>query len=130
MIRQWAPANVVWTDARPAHVQASDSVADELGLARQWWSGEQTFLVALGVLPLTYLTQVAEAHHIAPLSRQRVIILGTNLTRPRAYQPTTAYARATAVLEAIGAGWLTPVSTLPESSWRQDRRHYGKLVGA
>lgn len=130
LVHLWADVEQAWLDNRPAHIRASDAIADTYNHARQWWSGEYAGPLCVGALPILYLLRVAEQHGIRPLAHQRVMTVGHDLTRPRAKLRVSDLARASAVLEAIGSRWLVPLTPLPENPARvQDRRRRASLYG-
>lgn len=105
--------SVQWEDARPVHIKAQDSIARHYGLAPMWNTGEPHICHDGISAPIAYLTNIAHRYNIQTFLAQLILIRGVQLTRPRAYRPPQPYAIASAVVEAIGLGWLRPTSPLP-----------------
>lgn len=129
LVHSWADVEQVWIDERPSHIRASDATADAYDLAHQWWGGDLTRLFCLGPLPMLYLIRVATRHRIEPFSRQRVMTVGRDLTRPRSKLRVSDFAQASAVLEAIGTRWLAPLTPLPPNPARLQVHNKHPLYG-
>lgn len=106
-------AKIKWQDSRPPSLKEQDHIATIFQQARIWSEGTQKIQYSIGeTAPLSYLLMLAYEHHILSYSEQNKTLRSTNM-RTRVPVSNSPLSIASAVLEAIGLFYLTPLSPIP-----------------
>src|SRR5215510_3043368 len=97
--------DTVWQDRRPSYVRELPPVHG----APAWWDGTKRRQHTLGTVPTEPLLALAETHIIRSALKQLATLEQATTERATYYRSDTEHAICSAVLEAIGMGWLVPV---------------------